>query len=62
MRKHICNIISVIWVLSLLSIPAFSQVSELYKTNWDESEVQRRIADGIKQNRMGMFTGSRQQR
>ncbi|MDP2060218.1 MAG: endo-1,4-beta-xylanase [Flavobacteriaceae bacterium] len=56
MRKHVCNLISLIWVLSLLSIPAFSQVSEFYKDNWNDSEIQRRIADGIKQNRMGTFT------
>lgn len=47
---------SLIFLLCLFGLQAFSQVGDLYKNNWNEPEIQQRIADGIRQNRMGAFS------
>ena len=48
--------LSVIFLLCLIGLQGFSQVGELYKSNWNDPEIHQRIADGIRQNRMGSFS------
>lgn len=49
------------WVKTIILSGLFpvigqAQVSELYDNNWKDSEIQQRISDGIRQNRMGDFS------
>lgn len=48
--------ISFLWLWCVAAVQAFAQVGDSYNNNWHDPEVQQRIADGIRQNRMGAFT------
>ena len=56
MKNHRLHIISFICLFCLAGFQAFSQIGDLYKNNWNDPEIQQRIADGIRQNRMGIFS------
>ena len=53
MKRNLAILI-LLWISCIIQIQA--QVSERYQKQWDDPEIQRRISDGIKQNRMGLFS------
>lgn len=52
--KRNLTILILLWISCIIQIQA--QVSKSYQKLWEDPEIQRRISDGIKQNRMGLFT------
>jgi endo-1,4-beta-xylanase len=50
------KIASFVVLLALSSFRLSAQMSEEYQSQWNDPAIQQRIADGIRQNRMGDFT------